>query len=63
MVRVPLTHTSNHEATHGDLPPPMLAKGMRWQEEYAAEAADGIVLPCWWSGEAGADNMGEPVDG
>jgi hypothetical protein len=30
------------------LPPPMLAKGTRWQEEYAAGAADGIVLPCWW---------------
>ncbi len=30
------------------LPPPMLAKGTRWQEEYAAGAADGIMLPCWW---------------
>jgi hypothetical protein len=30
------------------LPPPMLAKGTRWQEEYAAGAADGIVLPYWW---------------
>ncbi len=29
------------------LPPPMLAKGSRWREEYAAGAADGIVLPCW----------------
>ncbi len=26
------------------LSPPMLAKGLR----YAAGAADGIVLPCWW---------------
>jgi hypothetical protein len=30
------------------LPLPMLAKGTRWREEYAAGAADGIVLPCWW---------------
>ena len=30
------------------LSPPMLAKGTRWQEEYAAGAADGIMLPCWW---------------
>ncbi len=30
------------------LPPPMLAKGTRWQEECAAGAADGIMLPCWW---------------
>jgi hypothetical protein len=28
--------------------PPMLAKGRRWQEECAAGAANGIVLPCWW---------------
>ncbi len=45
------------------LPPPMLAKDTRWQEGDAAGVTDGFVLPCWWQGETGADDMGEPVDG
>jgi hypothetical protein len=62
MVRVPSTHTSNRVVVLGDIPP-ILARGTSWQEECAAGAADGIVLPHWWEGETCAANSGEDVGG